>query len=218
MDSSYDQEMKKLANWLLFGLSTTDICGALPSHIYDDSFFIVSKDGLQAYTNSAGFKEFSNLDTLIQNLNVYTITKSDENDPEKQEVIKVAKFYEMVHDKKVIGMPVRRIVPGVDVVSSEMNLVEKWPLIQAYGLDMVGGGFFTMKHNWKNISDDLDLIYREYDSFAKYRMVNEEIERLNLYFFDNFFAFNRDTATKRQQRTEQELIDAFWLRYEFGLV
>ena len=49
-------------------------------------------------------------------------------------------------------------------------------------------------------------------------MVNEEVERLNLFFFDNFFAFNRDTATKRQQRTEQELIDALWLRYEFGLV
>ena len=63
---------------------------------------------------------------------------------------------------------------------------------------MVGGGFFTMKHNWKNLRDELDQIYKEYDSFSKYRMVNEEIERLNLYFFDNFFAFNRDTATKRQ--------------------
>ena len=218
MDSSFDPEMQKLTNWLLFGMSTTDICGALPGFCYEDSFFVISKDGFQGFTNSAGFKEFSKLNTLIQNLNVYTITKSDENDSEKQEVIKVARFYEMVHDKKIIGMPVRKIVPGEDVITSEMNLVEKWPMIQAYGLDMVGGGFFTMKHSWKNLRDDLDVIYKEYDSFAKYRMVNEEVERLNLFFFDNFFAFNRDTATKRQQRTEQELIDALWLRYEFGLV
>jgi hypothetical protein len=65
----------------------------------------------------------------VQNLNVYTITKSDENDSEKQEVIKVTKFFEMVHDKKVVGMPVRKIVPGEDVLTSEVNLVEKWPLI-----------------------------------------------------------------------------------------
>ena len=130
-------------------------------------------------------------------MNIYTLTKSDENDSELGEVIKVSKFYEMVHDKKIIGMPVRRIIPGEDFVTSETNLVEKWPMIQAYGLDMVGGGFFTMKHNYKNLRDELDFIYKEYDSFAKYRMVNEELERLNLYFFDNFFAFNRDTATKR---------------------
>jgi hypothetical protein len=40
---------------------------------------------------------------------MYTITKSDENDSEKQEVIKVARFYEFVHDKKVIGMPARKL-------------------------------------------------------------------------------------------------------------
>lgn len=40
---------------------------------------------------------------------MYTITKSDENDSEKQEIIKIARFYEFVHDKKVIGMPCRKI-------------------------------------------------------------------------------------------------------------
>jgi hypothetical protein len=49
-------------------------------------------------------------------------------------VIKVSRFYEMVFDKKVIGMPVRKL--GVqDYVSSEAHMIEKWPLIQAYGLD-----------------------------------------------------------------------------------
>ena len=73
--------MRKLCNWLLYGLSTTDICGSTRDLNYDDSFFVISKDGLQAYTNSTGFKEFSKICTLVQNLNMYTITKSDENDP-----------------------------------------------------------------------------------------------------------------------------------------
>jgi hypothetical protein len=63
---------------------------------------------------------------------------------------------------------------------------------------MVGGGFFSMKHQLKNLRDNLDAVYQEYDSFSKYRIVNEEIERLNLHYFENFFALNRDTLTKRQ--------------------
>ena len=124
----------------------------------------------------------------------------------------------MVHDKKAIGMPCRKLRPQSDFVTSEMQLVERWPIIQAYGLDMVGGGFFTMKHGFSNIRDELDVIYKEYDAFSKYRVVNEEIERMNNHYYDNFFSFNRDTPQKRQQRTEHELIEAFWLRYEFSLV
>lgn len=101
---------------------------------YSDSFLVVSRDSFQAYTNSAGFKELQNLTTLIPNCNIYTITKTDENDSEKQEVIKVAKFYEMVHDKKSIGMPVRKLAIN-DYLAGEAQVVEKWPLIQAYGLD-----------------------------------------------------------------------------------
>lgn len=56
--------------------------------------------------------------TLLTNCNIYTITKADENESEKQEVIKVAKFYEMVHDKKVIGMPVRKLTNN-DYVPNE---------------------------------------------------------------------------------------------------
>lgn len=210
--------MKKLANWLLFGLSTNDICGAVHDGCYADSFFVISRDGLQVYTNSAGFKKFSHVCTLVQNLNMYTLTKSDEDDQEKQEVIKIAKFYEMHHDKKAVGMPVRKLDAIKDDEKNPMQLVEKWPLVQAYGLDMVGNGFFTMKHGFVNLKDDLNKIYREYDSFSKYRIVNEEIERLNLTYFDNFFNLNRDDHKKRTQRTEHELIEAFWLRYKFSLL
>ena len=103
----------------------------------------------------------------------------------------------MVHDKKKVGMPARRLKEFLDY-TTELQMVEKWPMIQAYGLDIVGGGFFTMKHNFINVRDELDLLYKEYDAFSKYRIVNEEIERLNSHYFDNFFSFNRDTLQKRQ--------------------
>jgi hypothetical protein len=55
-------------------------------------------------------------------------------DPDRQEVIKISRFYEMVHDKRTIGMPVRRL-SNKDYVATEALMVEKWPIIQAYGLD-----------------------------------------------------------------------------------
>jgi len=72
-----------------------------------------------------------------------------------------------------------------------------------------------MKHNFYNVRDELDRMYLEYDSFAVYRLVYDEIDRLNTHFYDNFFNFNRDTPIKRlENRTEYDLIESFWLRYE----
>ena len=59
---------------------------------------------------------------------MYTITRAEENDSERQEVVKISRFYEMVHDKRVIGMPVRRLT-NKDYVPNEAQMVEKWPII-----------------------------------------------------------------------------------------
>ena len=62
------------------------------------------------------------------------------------------------------------------------------------------------------------MIYAEYDAFAIFRIVYDEIDRFNTHFYDNFFSFNKDTHQKRLERTEQDLIDSFRLRYEFSLL
>jgi len=62
---------------------------------------------------------------------------------------------------------------------------------------MVGGGFFTMKHMFKLVREELNSIYKDYDAFTKYRAVNEEIIRLNTHYFDNFYNFNKDSPSKR---------------------
>ena len=76
--------MKKLCNWLLFGLSTIDIYGPVyKMDLYQDCIFVISKDGFQAYLNSGSFKEFTKLSILLQNCNIYTLTKTDEGNNEK---------------------------------------------------------------------------------------------------------------------------------------
>ena len=125
MDSRYDGEMVKLQNWLCYGKSTYEVHGSSPGLDFQDSFFVISRDSFQAFTNSAGFKRLSELVTLVPNVNLHTVTKSEENDdPEKLEVIKMSKFYEMVHDKKSIGMPVRSVTAEDRRAKNEAQLVE----------------------------------------------------------------------------------------------
>lgn len=83
---------------------------------------------------------------------------------------------------------------------------------------VVGDGFFTMKHQFVNLREELQSIYGEYDAFAIFRIVYDEIDRFNQYYYDNFFSLNKDTPLKRLEKTEQDLIDSFWLRHEFSLL
>lgn len=45
MDTFHDVEMNKLQNWLLYGLSSSDIMGSALTDSFTDSFFVISKDG-----------------------------------------------------------------------------------------------------------------------------------------------------------------------------
>ena len=135
MDSKRDTEMSKLTNWLLFGLSSSDIHGSTPDFQFDDTCVVVSKNALQVYTSHSGYKDLSTLISLVPNCNIFALTAEEEKDEEKSEVLKVAKFFEMVHDKQTVGVPVREITANDTRFSDEKQLIESWPIIQAYGLD-----------------------------------------------------------------------------------
>ena len=47
------------------------------------------------------------LTTLVSNCSVYALDEDDEANQERVEVLKIAKFYELVHDKPIIGMAVQ---------------------------------------------------------------------------------------------------------------
>jgi hypothetical protein len=158
IDTLSDPEMNKLLNWLLYGYSGNDVEGSSPDGNYRDSFFVISKDSFSAYCYNQGFKELAKLSALVPNTNFFCATDEEEDNSEKVEVLKMTRFYEFVSDKKMIGLPVRAVTHDDDLyknIGSEMELIERWPIVQAYALDIVGGGFFTMKHGAMNIRDEL---------------------------------------------------------------
>lgn len=126
--------MRKLLNWLVWGYSCSDIFGDTHSNAFDDSIFVIGKDSLQIYTNENGYKHLHLLVSLISNLSIYVLSKEDELNHERQEVIKVSKFYEFVHDKSVIGLSTQQPLDQ-SLQGQETRIIETWPIIQAYGLD-----------------------------------------------------------------------------------
>jgi uncharacterized protein YukE len=69
----------------------------------------------------------------------------------------------------------------------------------------VGNGFFTMKHKFTNITQQMQVIYAELDSFAMLRIVYYELVQLNKAFAQNFEYFNSVDSIKRLQSTPQRM-------------
>ena len=70
--------MTKLTNWLLFGLSSSDIHGSSPEFHFDDSVFVISKNSMQLYTSHTGYKHLSDLVALVPNCSVFALTQEEE--------------------------------------------------------------------------------------------------------------------------------------------
>jgi hypothetical protein len=70
----------------------------------------------------------------------------EESNSEYVQMLKITKFLEKTFKRKRVGVPLLR------KEKNDIMEVEKWPLISAYGLDLLGEGFFTLKHEIVDIS------------------------------------------------------------------
>jgi hypothetical protein len=75
-------------------------------------------------------------------------TKKEEANSEYIQMIKIAKFLDHTHTIKKIGVPL------LQKEKNNILEIEKWPLVTAYGLDILGEGFFTLKHEIVDISSE----------------------------------------------------------------
>ena len=83
---------------------------------------------------------------------------------------------------------------------------------------MVGNGFFTMKHKWKNLRDFMPQVYRDLDSFSLHRMVFYEVDKLNKFFATSFQNFNKISYQKRLATTPNQLVNPFFAKFEMSNV
>ncbi|KAK2109686.1 hypothetical protein P7K49_009432 [Saguinus oedipus] len=148
IDSRYNEGCRELANYLLFGLynqNTSDFeKTGFSEEVLDDVIILIKSDSVHLYCNPVNFRYLLPYVAHWRNLHFHCMTENEYEDEEAAEEFKIASFVDMVRDCSRIGIPYSS---QGHLQIFDMFVVEKWPIVQAFALEGIGGdGFFTMKY------------------------------------------------------------------------
>uniref|UniRef100_A0A663NDX0 Chromosome 20 open reading frame 194 n=1 Tax=Athene cunicularia TaxID=194338 RepID=A0A663NDX0_ATHCN len=193
IDSRYNEGCRELANYLLFGLynqSNNDFeRTGFPEEVLDDIIILIKPDSVHLYCNPVNYNHLLPYVAYWRNLHFHCLTENEYEDEEAAEEFKISSFVDMVRDCSRIGIPYS--CQG-HLQIFDMFIVEKWPIVQAFALEGIGGdGFFTMKYELMDVSVDLWKTYSKMDPVSLEDLLFEDLMIFE-HQWTNFFA-NFDT-------------------------
>ncbi|RXM33416.1 hypothetical protein EOD39_5446 [Acipenser ruthenus] len=191
IDSRYNEGCIELASYLLFGLyspSNMDLERTqFPEEVLDDVILLIKSESVHLYCNPVNYSYLLPYVGHWRNLHLHCMTKTEYEDEEAAEEFKISSFVDMVQDCSCIGIPYSS---HGHVQKFDIFVVEKWPIIQAFGLEGIGvGGFFTMKHKLIDVSEKLWQTYSMMDPVALEILLTEDLvtfEKQWASFYSNF--------------------------------
>ncbi|OBS66806.1 hypothetical protein A6R68_04648 [Neotoma lepida] len=193
IDSRYNEGCRELANYLLFDLysqNTTDFeKTGFSEEILDDVIILIKSDSVHLYCNPVNYRYLLPYVAHWRNLHFHCMTENEYEDEEAAEEFKISSFVDMVRDCSRIGIPYSS---QGHLQIFDMFVVEKWPIVQAFALEGIGGdGFFTMKYELQDVSLSLWNVYSRMDPMSLENMISEDLVVFE-HQWTNFFA-NFDT-------------------------
>nr|XP_058143440.1 dynein axonemal assembly factor 9 [Dasypus novemcinctus] len=193
IDSRYNEGCRELANYLLFGLynqNTSDFeKTGFSEEVLDDVILLIKSDSVHLYCNPVNYRYLLPYVAHWRNLHFHCMTENEYEDEEAAEEFKISSFVDMVRDCSKIGIPYSS---QGHLQIFDMFVVEKWPIVQAFALEGIGGdGFFTMKYELQDVSLDLWNVYSKMDPVSLESLLSEDLVAFE-HQWTNFFA-NFDT-------------------------
>ncbi|XP_008055598.2 uncharacterized protein C20orf194 homolog isoform X2 [Carlito syrichta] len=191
IDSRYNEGCRELANYLLFGLynqNTSDFeKTGFSEEVLDDVIILIKSDSVHLYCNPVNYRYLLPYVAHWRNLHFHCMTENEYEDEEAAEEFKIASFVDMVRDCSRIGIPYSS---QGHLQIFDMFVVEKWPIVQAFALEGIGGdGFFTMKYELQDVSLSLWNVYSKMDPVSLENLLSEDLvafEHQWTSFFANF--------------------------------
>lgn len=213
--------MKKLASWLF--------CGARPSEPVtderlDDCIFAIAQDAFYVYCRKEISAELLRLCAKVPNVVFYCLRKEDEKDGDRAETAKIGEFYRMIHDKRVVGIPLAEPDINSDFYydRNEKDYVNKvaesWPLVKAYAFEGIGSSFFSISHRLTNVREQLGDLYKQQDAHTLGTLLSGTIPLLEGAWEQCFGIFSRASLGKRLDATETDLAAELCLPYELAFL
>ncbi|XP_071485404.1 dynein axonemal assembly factor 9-like [Diadema antillarum] len=177
IDSRYNEGSRELANYLLFKFFDTRQAeiesSGFAEETIDDLMFLITKDSVHVYCNPTNYHYLLPYVAHWPGIRFHCMTETEYEDDEAAEEFKIVSFIDMVRDCATVGIPYS--AQGHPRPFNPMS-VEKWPVVQAYGLEgYATGGFFTMKHEVVDMSDSLGPIYNTVDPVNLETLVTEQL-------------------------------------------
>ncbi|KAL4660989.1 hypothetical protein GN956_G1624 [Arapaima gigas] len=219
IDSRYNQGCYDLARYLLFGLykqSHLHQDFEFPEELLDDVILLIKADSVHLYCNPISYTSILPYISPWRNLHLYCMTEAEYEDEEAAEEFKISSFVNMVRGCSHIGVPYssRGYAQKFDMFAAE-----KWPIIQAFALEGIGGGgFFTMKHKLTDVSEKLWKIYSRMDPVSLETLLTEDLVMFEKQWISFFSNFDTESYTSILELSEAQAGEPFRTYFSHGLI
>uniref|UniRef100_A0A3P9B269 Dynein axonemal assembly factor 9 n=1 Tax=Maylandia zebra TaxID=106582 RepID=A0A3P9B269_9CICH len=184
IDSRYNEGCTELAKYLFYGLYEQNQVNLehgleeFPEEMLD-VILLIKVDCVHLYCNPLNYSYLLPYVSHWRNLHLYCMTETEYEDEEAAEEFKISSFVAMVQDCYHIGVP----YSSQQIQKFDMFMVEKWPLLQAFALEGIGGGsFFTMKYKLMDMSENLWQVYNRLDPVSLDNLLTEFEKQWNGFF------------------------------------
>ncbi|XP_008314430.1 dynein axonemal assembly factor 9 [Cynoglossus semilaevis] len=222
IESRYNVGCTELAKYLFYGLygqnpvTLEHSLDEFPEEMLDDVILLIKADCVHLYCNPLNYTYLLPYVSHWRNLHLYCMTEAEYEDEEAAEEFKISSFVSMVQDCYNIGVPYS--AQG-HIQKFDMFMVEKWPLIQAFALEGIGGGsFFTLKYKLMDISEKLWQIYNRLDPVSLDSLLAEDLISFEKQWSHFFSSMDLESHLSILELSEAQAGEAFRTYYCHGLI
>ncbi|XP_071353876.1 dynein axonemal assembly factor 9 isoform X2 [Trachinotus anak] len=222
IDSRYNEGCTELAKYLFYGLygrnqlNLEHVLEEFPEEMLDDVILLIKAECVHLYCNPLNYSYLLPYVSHWRNLHLYCMTKAEYEDEEAAEEFKISSFVTMVQDCYRIGVPYSS---QGHIQKFDMFMVEKWPLIQAFALEGIGGGsFFTIKYKLMDMSEKLWQIYTRLDPVSLDSLLAEDLVNFEKQWSSFFSSMDLESHLSILELSEAQAGEAFRTYYSHGLI
>ncbi|XP_056249050.1 uncharacterized protein C20orf194 homolog [Seriola aureovittata] len=222
IDSRYNEGCTELAKYLFYGLygrnqlNLEHVLEEFPEEMLDDVILLIKAECVHLYCNPLNYSYLLPYVSHWRNLHLYCMTEAEYEDEEAAEEFKISSFVTMVQDCYRIGVPYSS---RGHIQKFDMFMVEKWPLIQAFALEGIGGGsFFTIKYKLMDMSEKLWQVYTRLDPVSLDSLLAEDLVNFEKQWSGFFSSMDLESHLSILELSEAQAGEAFRTYYSHGLI
>lgn len=222
IDSRYNEGCTELAKYLFYGLYGRKQLNIghtgedFPEEMLDDVILLIKAECVHLYCNPLNYNYLLPYISHWRNLHVYCMTEKEYEDEEAAEEFKISSFVTMVRGCYNIGVPYSS---QGHAQKFDMFMVEKWPLIQAFALEGIGGGsFFTLKFKLIDMSEKLWHVYNKLDPVSLEHFLSEDLVTFEKQWSSFFSSMDLESHLSILELSEAQAGESFRTYYSHGLL